>query len=308
MYNLLVSFDEDSWNISPYTFDKQRFCEYTVKELKAKYTDLSATNILDITQWPTLFTTEHESSPSRIGYITRIKNKTGKIEFSYEIDPVFPALPIGTLDRLKEALDISKLEMYRTHWAIKDEDLFKILIDEKIITGQQVAASEHIRVGNQQATQLVPLRDQQKVFIVHGHDNLAKTQAARLIEQLGLKPVILHEQASSGRTIIEKIEAYTDVGFALVLYTPCDVGAASTEQENLHKRARQNVVFEHGYLIAKLGRAKVTALVKGSVETPNDISGVVYTKMDDAGAWKNELCREMKSAGYAINIEALFGS
>ena len=41
-------------------------------------------------------------------------------------------------------------------------------------------------------------------------------------------------------------------------------------------RANQNVVFEHGYLMATLGRENVCALVQGDIETPNDISGVVY--------------------------------
>ena len=59
-------------------------------------------------------------------------------------------------------------------------------------------------------------------------------------------------------------------------------------------------MFEHGYLIAKLSRQRVAALVKGSVETPNDISGVVYVSMDAAGTWKDELDTELRSAGYSI--------
>uniref|UniRef100_UPI0011D57785 TIR domain-containing protein n=2 Tax=Vibrio cholerae TaxID=666 RepID=UPI0011D57785 len=69
---------------------------------------------------------------------------------------------------------------------------------------------------------------------------------------------------------------------------------------NFKWRARQNVVFEHGYLIAKLSRGRVAALVKGSVETPNDFSGVVYVSMDAAGTWKKELDAELRNAGYEI--------
>jgi predicted nucleotide-binding protein len=67
-------------------------------------------------------------------------------------------------------------------------------------------------------------------------------------------------------------------------------------------RARQNVVFEHGYLIGKLGRECVCALVKGDIETPSDISGVVYITMDDAGAWKMKLAKEMKSARLPVDM------
>jgi len=117
--------------------------------------------------------------------------------------------------------------------------------------------------------------DKLNVFIVHGHDDLAKMETAKFIEQLGLIPIILHEQVSSGFTIIEKIENYSNVGFGVVLYTPCDLGAKKGNETELKLRARQNVVFEHGFLIGKIGRKNVVALVKGDVETPNDISGVV---------------------------------
>lgn len=139
-----------------------------------------------------------------------------------------------------------------------------------------------------------------KVFIVHGHDNEAKVDAARFVERLGLEAIILHEQASSGNTIIEKIEHYSNVGFAIVLYTPCDVGHSKTENE-AKARARQNVVFEHGYLIGKLSRKRVCALVKGNIEIPGDISGVVYVRMDNSGAWKYTLIDEMNAVGFNLD-------
>lgn len=147
--------------------------------------------------------------------------------------------------------------------------------------------------------------DKSKVFIVHGHDNLAKEETARFVESLGLKAIILHEQASSGNTIIEKIEKHSNVGFAIVLYTPCDLGKAKNDQE-LNERARQNVIFEHGYLMGKIGRNNVCALVKSQVEKPNDISGVVYVEMDTNGAWKNSLIKEMISSGYVIDANRLY--
>ena len=147
--------------------------------------------------------------------------------------------------------------------------------------------------------------DKSKVFIVHGHDNAAKESVARFVEKIGLKAIILHEQASSGNTIIEKIEANSNVGFAIVLYTPCDVGASKAEKDRLMSRARQNVIFEHGYLIGKIGRKNVSALVKGDVETPNDISGVVYIKMDEADSWKYTVAKEMKACGYDVDLNKI---
>lgn len=146
-------------------------------------------------------------------------------------------------------------------------------------------------------------RNKRKVFIIHGRDNEAKQESSRFIEKLGLEAIILHEQASSGMTIIEKIEKYSnDADFALVLYTACDKGRGAHESNIPAKnRARQNVVFEHGYLMAKLGRENICSLVKGDIETPNDINGVVYVTMDEYGVWKNEVAKELKACGYAIN-------
>lgn len=145
-----------------------------------------------------------------------------------------------------------------------------------------------------------------KVFIVHGHDVLAKTSIARELEKAGYEAIILHEQPDAGLTIIEKIERYTDVAFAVVLYTECDLGRAKEQDESENQyRARQNVVFEHGYLISKLGRHNVCALVKGNVETPGDISGIVYIPMDEAGAWKMQLCKNMNDAGLDIDIRKM---
>lgn len=143
-----------------------------------------------------------------------------------------------------------------------------------------------------------------KVFIVHGRDNETKIEVARFLEHLEFEPIILHEQANEGKTIIEKIETFSDVGFAIVLYTPCDLGKLNGTK-NLKNRAQQNVVFEHGYLIGKIGRDRVNALVKGDIELPNDLAGVVYTQMDDPGAWKFEVAKEMRAIGYPVDMNKI---
>lgn len=144
-----------------------------------------------------------------------------------------------------------------------------------------------------------------KVFIVHGHDELALEQVTSFIKDIKLEPIVLKNQASGGKTIIEKIEEYSDVGFAIVLYTPCDVVASINDSENLQHRARQNVVFEHGYLVGKIGRSNVCALVKGDVEKPNDISGVVYIDLDNQKAWRFSVAKELKQLGYDVDVNNL---
>jgi predicted nucleotide-binding protein len=144
-----------------------------------------------------------------------------------------------------------------------------------------------------------------QVFIVHGHDNEAKTEVARFIEKLGLEAIILHEQTSGSATVIEKIEKHTNVGFGIVLYTSCDIGNVKSKPEELNNRARQNVVFEHGYLMGKIGRRRVAALVKGDLETPSDISGMVYVGMDPTKGWQLTLAKEMKALGLDVDLNKL---
>ena len=141
-----------------------------------------------------------------------------------------------------------------------------------------------------------------KVFIVHGHSELLISQTEAFLQRLGFEPVVLRNQANQGKTVIEKLESNTDVTFAIVLYTACDRGSLNDDKAQLKPRARQNVVFEHGYLNSKLGRNRVCALVEEGVEPPSDLAGVVYIPIDRSGAWKILVAKEMKAAGLDVDL------
>jgi predicted nucleotide-binding protein len=141
-----------------------------------------------------------------------------------------------------------------------------------------------------------------KVFIVHGHDEGARESVARFLEKLGITPIILHEMASGGLTIVEKLERNSDVEFAVVLLTPDDVGAKATSTDKLQPRARQNVILELGFFVAKLGRSRVCALYKGAVELPSDFLGIVYVTLDEPGAWRVLLAKELREAGFNVDL------
>ena len=143
-----------------------------------------------------------------------------------------------------------------------------------------------------------------KTFLVHGHDGDTKLQVAEFIERItGERPVILHEQADSGRTIIEKFEEHaSEAGFAIILLTADDVGKAKGADQ-LNPRARQNVVLECGYFMAKLGRGRVVALHEAGVELPSDVTGVLYKSL--AGNWHTELAREIKAAKIDVDFSNL---
>jgi predicted nucleotide-binding protein len=136
-----------------------------------------------------------------------------------------------------------------------------------------------------------------KVFVVHGHDEATREAVARFLEKIELKAIILHEQPDQGRTIIEKFEAYANqVCFAVILLTPDDLGGPASEPAQV-TRARQNVIFELGYFVGRLGRGRACLLRKGEVEIPSDLYGVIYTDMDAGEGWKLKLVKELKAAG-----------
>ncbi len=143
-----------------------------------------------------------------------------------------------------------------------------------------------------------------KVFVVYGHDEIARTQLEALLRRWDLDPIILDQQASSGQTIIEKLEEYgSDVGYAIVLATPDDEGKAKDEPE-YKSRVRQNVVLELGMFLSKLGRERVAILLKESkdFEKPSDIQGLIYipfqNRVDEVSI---SLIRELTRQGFAID-------
>lgn len=182
----------------------------------------------------------------------------------------------------------------------KDYELQKRKLEANLLL-LTMGATTNLALETARSPASLPL----EVFIVHGHDDAVKEAVARFLEKAGLRPIILHEQPSRGRTIIEKLEDFANTGFAVILLTPDDVGRAKEDTQEM-ARARQNVIFEMGYFLALLGRHRVCALYQ-SVEIPSDIAGVIYIAIDHAGAWKAELAKELSAAGYGIDLPRALG-
>jgi predicted nucleotide-binding protein len=185
--------------------------------------------------------------------------------------------------------------------------------------------------------------DNRKVFIVHGHNDDLKKEVEEYLRTIQVEPIILHKQADLGKTIIEKVEHYSDVGFAVIILTKDDVGGNPPFENyevlkkhysnpdpietlsrkdrqfitnestklimeillGLKPRARQNVIFEFGYFIARLGRGRVAALCEDNIDRPSDIDGLLYTSLDKLGEWKKKLAKEIDAAGIKIDTRYL---
>lgn len=146
-----------------------------------------------------------------------------------------------------------------------------------------------------------------KVFIVHGRDEISKTNLEVFLREIGLEPIVLHRQADVGQTVIEKFEANSDVGFAFILLTPDEI-AYLTPQDSLpdderekELRARPNVMFEFGYFVGKLGRSKVCCLYTGDVAIPSDLNGLIYKKYtSNVEEVAYSIIKDLKATGYDI--------
>ena len=147
-----------------------------------------------------------------------------------------------------------------------------------------------------------------EVFIVHGHDDGVKGDVALFVRDLGLKEIILDRQPNEGLiAILDKFEREAKkADFAIALLTPDDVGALKGEADDqLKPRARQNVIFELGYFIKALGREKVCVLLKGELENPSDLDGILYVSMNSPNGWRLPLATEMKQAGLSVDLNKL---
>jgi predicted nucleotide-binding protein len=133
-----------------------------------------------------------------------------------------------------------------------------------------------------------------------------KQKLTKALGKLLLVPVVLCEEPGHGRKIVERFTAdYNDIGLAVVLLSPDDYVYAKNEQPSKRKlKPRQDVVFELGYLLGKLGKEKVLVLYreseKGEFEVNTDFEGVTSAPFDSLDSWKLALLHGLLGNGYAV--------
>jgi len=177
---------------------------------------------------------------------------------------------------------------------IKPRDLFRAAV-EPLLSG----ATSHGSMG--------AAATQPQIFVVHGHDKEARDQLELSLHRLGLQPFILMNSSGEGKTLIEALEGhigrdYTS-DFGIVLMTPDDVGYAKKDGESkAEPRARQNVILETGMLLASLTRSRMVLLVKGHLEIPSDLQGIIWYGFNDhIREVIPKLCTRLREVGIEID-------
>jgi predicted nucleotide-binding protein len=220
----------------------------------------------------------------------------------YATSPIAAAIDLGALERLRADEIVAN----------PAEAADAVVNALKAVETRLSSLETRFEEANVRSAQQSSGKYSNRVFVVHGHDNSMKNELARLLERIGLEPIILHEQPDRGQTVFAKLnDEMSDVGFAFILLTPDDLGTVTTDQQSLHPRARQNVVFEHGLFTARLGPARVCAIRVGDVEIPSDLQGVLYKFIPLGGAIRSialELAAELRAAGYDVDVNRLLST
>jgi predicted nucleotide-binding protein len=243
------------------------------------------------------------------------------------IEPFIKDKPLFVVDQLIKPVEITYIKIIETKE--KSSDLFKrvnfrrILGNERIFEdkidkvdflidqGQDVTKTFLAEKSRLISTQLVPKekakRKLDNIFVVRGHDLASALELKHLLFELSLNPVILQEQPNEGRTIIERLLRYSNVGYAFVILTSDDYSISPPQFEKrgteLHGRPRQNVVFEYGLLFGILGSQRVCCLLKEGTEAPSDIQGLKYiTFKHSISEARLDIINELKAAGYDLGF------
>ena len=177
-------------------------------------------------------------------------------------------------------------------------------LQRESLRGLKPLAADFIAKSDGADTLIQAVRDaiRPKIFISHGHDEGTLAMVTRFLEGVGTKPIVLQQQPLAGHSILEAFEKYSHVAFAIILVTADDEGHRKGEGA-LKPRARQNVIFELGYFLARLGRDRVLVLYKPEgepIEWPSNFHGILYREMEWGGAWRDDLQRDLHAAGIAL--------
>lgn len=230
-------------------------------------------------------------NPEWVSWTTRVTGAIGSL-FAKDSAParmLEEAWGIKTLgngpDKFERALGYFMGVLQTAHDIIED-DTFNELVSDKATA---------------------PLSASNRVFIVHGRDDKAKGELEVILGEMGLEPIVLHRQADGGKTLIEKFEHYSDVGFAFILLTPDEIAylvaeeAKPDEEREKEHRARPNAIFEFGFFVGRLGRNRTCCIYKSPVTVPSDLDGLVYKRFENSiEEVAYSLGKELKAAGYTL--------
>ena len=251
------------------------------------------------------YITSNDFNMYKLQVISKIKEKGGDyIVNLFKIGYLLAEANAKLHFSVASSIDKKEIEKTAKDLGFDKEIIDKIISD--IRSGIKIV-KKYLSLRVISETEIINGNNNDKIFIVHGHDESILSECKLFLKELNISYVILRELPDEGSTIIEKFEKYSKVKYAIVLLTPDDIGGKKgTAYMNLNGRGRQNVILELGFFLGRLGRDRVCVLNEKEVEIPSDYNGVLYVPIDKSSRWKLKLAQELQTAGFTIDINALF--
>jgi len=212
-----------------------------------------------------------------------------------------------TLIRGAKPIEEPRSERPSTEKPSKKKLLKEIISDEKSQREEpSKEVSDRIRLLREEPPSTTLLNQNQFLagnsLLIHGRDEAAKESLSKFIERLGLRAVIFHEQAEGGKGTIEKFGQLSHIDFAIFLFTNGDIAPPRDKPREGQTRISQDMIFEFGYLVGKIGQRRVCVLYKEGVEIPLSYPGIASIPIDSRGVWRLLVAKEIKEAGIEIDL------
>ncbi|MCW3995481.1 MAG: nucleotide-binding protein [Candidatus Bathyarchaeota archaeon] len=177
-----------------------------------------------------------------------------------------------------------------------------------VCTEEFIALTQTVPTATPSPAASVPSGMPRRVIVVAGADEQIKQTITSALKKLGLAAVVMSEEPSQGKKIVERFMDYADVGFAVVLLSPDVYVYPKGEEATKRQRTpNQDVTLMFGFLLGKLGKDRVLAFYRENpnFKVPIEFEGVKFTALDDRDSWKHTLIRELTSSGYSVDSERL---
>ena len=214
-----------------------------------------------------------------------------------------------TADQLRlpnhESLIAAKDKKYVIDNILKGKVIGVYLCTEEFVA---VTAKKSAQARQAQSAPVASSGTPRRIIVVSGTDKTMKQTITDALRKLGLAAIVMNEEPSQGKRIVDRFADYADAGFALVLLSPDIYAYPKGEEATKRERIpRQDVTFMFGFLLGKLGKDRVLAFYR---ESPNfafpiDFEGVKFVALDDRDSWKLALVRELTDCGYTVDAERL---
>lgn len=239
MYNLLVRVYDpsESWDGSNrFTLERGRIFEYTDEHISLGHRE----DLQGLRNFPCLFAYERFEGTARIGRIDSLIESGRDVEIIYNFDTRFSSIPIPDQHTCK-LFGFEKNEWYRTHWAVKNVDLFEIVAE---LLGKR-SANTDLGVGDEVMSRLWgdQSRSHCRVFLSHRTED--KSHAAKVADELtklGHRTFVAHQDISPTREWRDEIvHALNSMTHFVALITNDFHGGGWTDQEIGYAFGRKEV-------------------------------------------------------------------